>query len=699
MVVSDNVSGRSKGNLDRSALSVKNVQDHNEINKIPECKSPEVREKCIESLRYFLEELFPDPPFFTNPFGPVQLSSINHEEAVFRGSAGNINKLEPRGYGKSTRSVLGSVWAVLVGLQPFVMVCCDSTEKSADLLRMAMLALSSNQRLLDAFPEVWPFWVIDGNPHRAQYQTWQGKKTKISIKGDTIQMPTLDGKFPSEGCLIVARPYKKARGKNIDGKRPSVVVLDDVQSSEEAGSFTSVRKNIKTLTSDIYFLGSREMPVVIVNNATIIEHDDYPSKVATMDAFTTVRYKMVTSFPDGCDPQKNVYSKEWTEYFKIRGDFNVEIVGDKQRGWKNATEYYLKNRKVMDKGSSCTWDYAFSKARKFEESTIQSAMNYITELGWDSFSSECQNEAPSADEDQAFLSKADIAAKQHPQKKGIVPPDATKVVAYIDVQQEMLFYEIWAYNEYFSGYKIGGGEYPDQKSMNFEKRSIKHKLSATYKAKTLEARIKQALLDVWGALLDMEFRRYGDGMKLQIELIGTDTGYKGTTVESAYLDSPQKSRLVLCRGYGFTAKKKPQRMKECKRGEKKGFGWYLGKAKRGIQTLEIDTNILKTFFHQRLATSMGDPGSFSLWGGSPGTHVLTANHYKAEYRTTLDGPWGIIDEWDVVPGRPDNDRFDCGVGCVALASHGGITMTGTDYAESGGGQRKKIVASKWGKVR
>ena len=408
---------------------------------------------------------------------------------------------------------------------------------------------------------------------------------------------------------------------------------------------------------------------------------------------------MVEQFPVGCEPSRGIWPKHWDEYFTIRSDYDKEIVGDKNRAWQNANDYYLENREVMDEGSDVTWDHAYSEAR-CESSTIQAAMNYIADYGWESFSSECQNEAAVQSDDENFLTRGQITEKQHAQKKGVVPADATTVVGFIDVQQEMFFFEVWAYTDKFTGYKISGGEWPDQKSLTFEKSDLKQKLSKKYPQTNLEARLKIAVIDLWKTLLEAEFKRT-DGTMMQISMLGTDVGYKGTTIESAYLDmSPSlRSRIQLCAGFGYTAKKKPLRFKTIKRGNKKGFGYFLGDAKRGIQTLETDVNLLKTFFHQRFATPIGDPGSFSLWKASPNQHWLTASHYKAEYRVTLDGPFGIVDEWQPMPGRPDNDRLDCGVGCVAIASLQGISMAGADYEELGGVKRRKIDPSRWGKKR
>ena len=675
--------------------------EKHEIGPVPKCKYPKIREKCFDSLLYYLRELFAEEPFFTDPFGPVQISSIRHEEAVLRGKAGNINKLEPRGYGKTSRSLIGANWACKTGVQDFVMLCGDSADKSADMMRMAHLVVCENPMVRDVFPEVYAFHALNLNPHACRYQLFEGNPTKISIKGDTLYYPKLNGKYPCEEAMIVTRPYKKARGKNIEGRRPTVVILDDIQSSEEAASPTSVRKNVKTLTSDIAYLGTRKNPVTIINNATIIEDDDYPSKVAEMEAFTTVRYKMVDNFPDGCEPKSGKYSDDWARYFEIRSEYDADIVGDKERAWIAARNFYTERRESMDAGSSVTWDYAFSEEKKKEISTIQAAMNFIKDFGWESFRSECQNEALAVGSDIGLLTAKEIAAKQHPYGLLVVPPWCDLLTAYVDVQKDVLFFKIWGFQkDGFTGGNLKFGTFPEQKDRYFTKKTLKVTLADVYETTTLEARQKQALLDLTDDLCQHEFERE-DGLKMQIEIVGIDSRYQTGVVRDAYRESKNKGRLQLCMGTGYGAKKKPQRHKVIKKrsGAAKGFGWFLNPSVQGIQTLEMDTNRLKSFVHQRYSTELGDPGSFSLYEADPLEHELNADHETAEFFTRLEGPYGLVDEWEVKPGRPDNDGFDCTVGCVAVASLKGAKMVGAEEREDGRVKRKVVDGSKWGKKR
>ena len=681
-----------KRKRDRDRINAKTATK-NEIGQLPECVDPVTRQKCLDSLLFFLTHCF--PAIFTDPFGEVQLASIAHEENVIRRGSGKLNKYEPRGYGKSTRSILSGVWGALNGYQDFTMICCDSMEKSQDLLKMALMALGENQIILGLFPEVWPFHKLTSS-HACQYQTYQGNKTKIDTKGDTIYFPVLNGDYASEGCMIVSRPFRKARGKNIEGRRPSLVILDDIQSTEDALSPTAPRKLVKFLTTDIAFLGSRSRPVSIINNATIIADRDYPSMASELKAFTTVRYKMVNSFPDDYEKGEG----HWREYLKIRQDYDEEVVGDDERAKRLALEYYQQHLDEMNAGESVTWKHAYSRVpEECEISTIQAAINFIQDFGRAAFDSECQNQALAAGEQNGLLTAKELAAKQHPYGELVIPPWCDLLTAYVDVQKDVLFFKIWGFQkDGFTGGNLKFGTFPKQKDRYFTKKTLKVTLADVYETTTLEARQKQALLDLTDDLCQHEFERE-DGLKMQIDIIGIDSRYQTGVVRDAYRESKNKGRLQLCMGTGYGAKKKPQRHKVIKKrsGAAKGFGWFLNPAVQGIQTLEMDTNRLKSFVHQRYSTELGDPGSFSLYEADPLEHELNADHETAEFFTRLEGPHGLVDEWEVKPGRPDNDGFDCTVGCVAVASLKGAKMVGAEEREDGRIQKRKIDGRKWGK--
>ena len=653
----------------------------NEIGKLPKIKYPELRKAGLDSLEVFLAEMVQD--LFTDPFGDVQLSSISHESNILETGTGNLNKLEPRAYGKSTRSILGAVWACLKGVQDFVMVCCDSTEKSTDLLKLALVALSENQKLLGCFPELFCFHHLDGNSHRCQYQTYKGKRTKISIKGDTIYFPVLGEGIASEGAMIVSRPFKKARGKNVEGRRPSVVILDDVQSTEDAMSPTSVSKCMKILTTDIAFLGTRKKPVAIINNATIIRDRDYPSQLALTPAFTTVRYKMVESMPENTDL--------WDEYNGIRHAYNKEDVGDRKRAADEALEFYIANRDAMDKGSAVTWDHAYSTARG-EVSTIQAAMNFIADYGIEAFESECQNDPQEEKGPIELLPVDEIMAKVNGVPANIVPNGFNTLVAMIDVHEEILDYEVWAFNERFSGAKVLGGTWPDQKSYTFNHSNPPTPLSYLYPGMTVEARIDIALDDLFGEILGREWMREDDVPLRILRCLVDANGNHSQTIKNTCRASEFAAVITPSYGMGITAKKLPISRLPNNRGRADiGPEWAPKKASKGeIPSVIFDANFWKTRFHAQLAMPKGEHGSLMLHGGPAEAHRRSAEAYRAERPIEVTANGRTVKEWQLLPNQ-ENHPLDCAVGCMVAASICGVSSKRKSLPRTNKKKKRRIL--------
>lgn len=637
----------------------------NEIGPLPEILYPELRDRILGSLEFFLAEIFAD--LFADPFGNVQLASIGMEENILETGAGNLNKLEPRAYGKSTRSILAAVWAALKGAQDFVMVCCDSQEKSTDLLKLALMALSENEKLLGCFPELVCFHHLDGNTHRCQYQTYKGNRTKISIRGDTIYFPVLGEGMASEGAMIVSRPFKKARGKNIEGRRPSVVILDDVQSTEDAMSPTSVSKLMKILTTDIAFLGSRKKPVAIINNATIIQDHDYPSQVAKTAAFTTVRYKMVDAMPDN--------AKLWEEYQVIRQAYSSDQIGDRKRAETEALEFYVKNRAAMDLGSAVTWDHAYSTA-KGELSTIQAAMNFIADFGQEAFDSECQNDPQEEKGSVDLLHISEIMQKQNGIPANIVPLGHDTLVSFVDVHEEILDFEVWAYNEKFGGAKVLGGTWPNQRRNTFNHASPPVPLSFQYPNMTIEARLDAALDDLFEELLRRDWIREDDTPMRIARCLVDANGTHADTIKKTCQRSDWAAILTPSFGMGITARKMPiSRLPNNQGRTDIGPEWAPKKAGKGeMPSVIFDANYWKTRFHSQLSKPKGEHGALLLHDGPPEAHQRSAEGYRAERPVEVTANGRTVKEWQLIPNR-ENHPFDCAVGCMVAASMCGVTSS------------------------
>ena len=657
------------------------VARQNDIAALPSVVDPELKQRALDSLQVFLTEFFPD--LFSDPFGEVQISSMAHEQQVYERGGGRLNKLEPRGYGKSTRSCLGVIWAILKGVQNFAVVCCDSAEKATDLLKLIMTALGENEKLLGCFPELHCFHLLQGNPHKGQYQTFQGKKTNVSIKGDTIMFPELPG-VPSSGAVIVARPFKKTRGKNIKGKRPTVVILDDVQSSEDAVSVTAVNKLLKTLYSDIAFLGSRKRQVAVINNATIIAPEDYAHTLTKNRAFVSVRYKMVESMPENMEL--------WEQYRGIRQTYNEHMPGDDMRAKMESQKFYLEHRDEMDAGSKVTWDYAFSPS-SYQSSTIQAAMDFIFDYGMAAFESECQNDPQEITAgDLKPLTPSEVEGNTCKVARLVVPDDADFVTGFIDISEKCLWWTLVAWKKLdFSGTVIAAGVYPEQPSnyvtLSTVQKTIRQKWKGDF-ATALDKSLDECVEALAGAALKTE-----TGEEVSLAALAIDSGWGEYSAEVYRFCRQSKFRNILrpSKGMGIGAKRNPlvdPKVKPKARESVDGQ-WMFAKTKAKVYLLLYDTNYWKSKVNAGLRLPPGTAGSLHLHKlGTAQSHRMLAEQLTSERPDRVEANGRTVDEWSVLPGR-DNHFLDCITGCAVLAHAAGARFANRRPAVKRPAQQKE----------
>ena len=139
--------------------------------------------------------------------------------------------------------------------------------------------------------------------------------------------------------------------------------------------------------------------------------------------------------------------------------------------------------------------------------------------------------------------------------------------------------------------------------------------------------------------------------------------------------------MMLSKGVGIRASRKPFAAYAHKPGEVLGNHWYVPNVRRTAQFphVLVDTNYWKSFIHSGLSTAMSDRGCISVYGTSKTNHSLFAEHVaRSERWVEVTGPYGTVREWSWLPTRPDNHWLDCLVGCAVAASMLGVRVPGQD---------------------
>jgi len=641
-----------------------------DIGELPEVVSAERKARAAADFRFFCETYF--PLTFHLPWSPDHLKVIGKiEQAVLRG--GLFAMAMPRGSGKTTICECACIWAVLYGHREFVCLIGSDEGHAMDMLDSIKMELDGNDLLLEDFPEVvYPIQCLDGIANRCNGQLFKGERTHIGWTAREVVLPSMPGSAASGAIIKVAGITGRIRGmkyKRSDGHtvRPSLVVLDDPQTDESARSLSQCATREGILAGAILGLAGPGKKISGIMPCTVIRPSDMADNILSRDKhpeWNGERTKMVYSFPTD--------EKLWQRYAELRGE-SLRAHGD----IRLATEFYAANREAMDAGAEVAWQERFNHD---EESAIQHAMNLKLQ-DEAAFFAEYQNEPlPEETSEADELSPDQIAGKTNRMQRGVLPIGCNHLTMFVDVQGNLLFYVVAAWEDNFTGYVVDYGEFPDQQRPYFTLRDARLTLPLATKASGLEGSIYAGLEQLTTSHLGREWRR-DDGAMLRIERCLVDANW-GASTDVVYQFCRQSAHAgVIIPSHGRFVGASSQPFSEYKRrpGDRVGHNWRMPNVagKRAVRHVVYDTNFWKTFVHARLAVPMGDNSCLSLFGESADQHRLFAEHLSAEYRVKTEGRGRTVDEWKMRPERGDNHWFDCLVGCAVAASIQGAVLAGT----------------------
>lgn len=637
-----------------------------EIGAIPPVKNVRRRRATRLSLRVMCERYFKST--FYLKWGDDHLKAIAKiERAVLHG--GLMAFAMRRGAGKTSLCECAALWALLHSHRRFVAIIGSEAGAASEILDSIKLELETNEKLAEDFPEVcYPIQKLEGIAQRARGQLHNGKRTHIRWEANEIILPTIDGSAASGAIVRVAGITGRIRGmkhKGVGGRadRPDLVIVDDPQTRESARSREQSHERLMIIKNDVLGLAGPGKRIAGFCACTVITRGDLADQLLDREQYPEwqgERFKMVYAFPTN--------THLWAEYEQqLLEDIKAE------RGTRRATEFYRSNREAMDAGAVVAWPAAHEPG---EISAIQSAMN-LKILKPSAFWSEYQNEPQDDSPASSALTAQQIACKLNGTERGIVPLEATHLVAFIDVGDVALPFVVAAWADDFTGAVIHYGMYPDQHQDYFSLRNASHTLASVMPHAGLEGRIYGGLDKLTSELLARTWRRF-DGVEMRIErcLIDANWGASTSTIYQFCRQSPHSAVLLPSHGRYVGASSVPFDQYKKRTGERIGHNWRIPSVRgtRAIRHVTFDSNYWKSFVYARLAVPMGDAGCLSLFGNNPEQHRLFADHVTAEYPVRTKGRGRELDEWKQKPNAPDNHWFDCLVGCAVAASMQGASL-------------------------
>lgn len=641
-----------------------------DIGPLPEVVNPDRKAACERNFQLFCESYFPET--YSLAWSPDHLKVIEKiETAVLRG--GLFALALPRGSGKTTITESAALWSMLYGHREFVVLIGATESAALELLDSLKTELEVNEHLAEDFPEVcYPVAQLEGIANRCAGQLYKGERTRITWTSNEIVLPTVEGSRASGIIVRVAGITGRIRGmkfKRSDGRnvRPSLVVIDDPQTSESAGSLEQTRKRVRVLAGDILGLAGPGQKISGIMPCTIIRPGDMADIILNRNThpdWNGEKTRMVYRFPTNM--------KLWEEYAEIRAEA-LRTEGNFQK----ATEFYLANREAMDAGAEVSWEARFNHD---EVSALQHAMN-LKFQDEAAFMSEYQNDPlPDDTADDSLLSVDEICAKINGLARRRVPLKCDRLTMFVDVQKALLFYVVIAWAEDFTGAVIDYGSWPDQHRHEYSLADANPSIQTLFPKAGFEGALYAALSALTDECLGREWERE-DGAVLKIERALVDANW-GQSTDVVYQFCRQSSHagvILPSHGRYVGASSKPMTEYRKQQGDRLGFNWMIPNVagKRAIRHVIYDTNYWKSFIHARLAVPVGDKGSLTLYGRIPGAHQLFAEHLTAEYRVKTQGRGRTVDEWKLKPQSHDNHFLDCVAGCAVCGSMLGASLPET----------------------
>jgi hypothetical protein len=443
---------------------------------------------------------------------------------------------------------------------------------------------------------------------------------------------------------------------------------DDPQTSESAHSVTQNVTREKLVSADLLGMAGPGKAISAVMPLTVIAPDDFSDRILDRrkhPLWRGERTKMLRTMPTDLPA--------WDRYFEVYRKCAIKEPPD----FTESLAYYVAHLVELEAGAEASWP---ERKLPGEASAIQHAMHlYCRDRR--AFFSEYQNDPlPDVDPLPGELTADEISARVNQHARRLVPARSSRLTAFIDVSQDLLWYAVCAWEEGFTGAVIDFGAWPDQKRPYFALRDANPTIQQATKIGSLEGSLYAAMTALCEQILTPDWHTdTGGTLRVEKCLIDCGWGMSTETVRRFCRASQWKDLLMPSKGYGVSAAMAPMADWQKKPGEKRGLNWILHPPKPGEgRTLIFDASFWKSFLHARLGTPLAEPGALTLYGADPLAHRMLSEHLTAEYRVRTEGRGRTVDAWMPRPHRPDNHGLDCVAGCAVAASMLGACLTGAE---------------------
>jgi hypothetical protein len=364
----------------------KKREEENDIGELPPVENPERRKECEHDLVKFCNTYLSD--YFFRPWSAAQLEIAKNVEKVIEHGGSQAIAHKRRG-AKTTICIGGLFWSAVYGKHMYAYFVAASSKATSDAMAFFEVELMENDLLCADFPEV----CVPIRHTKGIYQkkpTYHGKPCDIGMTGNQVRLPTMrkygeNGEvlknekdkaihYPSSGALItfisVGTTVARGRGMAFADRgsiRPSLALVDDPQndgaakSENEIGKLDDfVRKTIAPMSGYEKETGDIKSPSILLT-VTCIQPNDFACRYTDRKEnpdYNGVVFRRFAQMP-------NPIPQLWYQYREIWA--NEGGSRSKPCRERQATQFYLANREVMDSGFVVMWEVNLKKLPTFSK--------------------------------------------------------------------------------------------------------------------------------------------------------------------------------------------------------------------------------------------------------------------------------------------------------------------------------------------
>lgn len=575
----------------------------------------------------------------------------------------------PRGEGKTSLAMHGALYLMVRGLCDFPVVIGKSQSKSQLELKDIKEKLQQSTLFREDYPEIAiPFMAVGGWSSRARMQTVGGANTNIVLAADHIAFPSIalfqlpkawpaDIKPASNGQVIYSLGIDgPIRGTKFRGRRPKLVIIDDIEDREAAASETLITKNEEIIERDIAGLGAsservaRAMLCTLQNRKCIAYCYTDPKQ---KPSWKGKRYRKMLQPPDRMD-----LVQKYIEMRQLKGDADPDA--------RDAFRFWRDNQADIERGCQVSNPQSHSKKlhadnEPLELSAIQAYYNRVADWGPDAVATEIDNDPPETAGPQGNGLTADmVLSRNNGLQRLQLPASAVSVTAAIDLGKYSCH---WVVIAWFRG---GGGCVVDYgvAEVHGTNEAMNHEAS--------EPAIYKTLLNWRDELLQKKLVD-ASGEERKVDAVFVDSG---TFTNAAYEFVRQVGSPFFCAKGIANYRNKAQSTDKCKAGDNM-HAQYLEAS--GVWLFELNTDYWKQWVHERFMSPTFDEsnmlraGALSLFDSPGKKHLSFAKHITAEeLLTEFKEGKGAKTYWHAHNGN--NHWLDAMYNCCAAGRWTGVAL-------------------------